>query len=178
MNNNEEVKNSQEEKINKKYVIEKVKAHKKILCLVGSIVLTYIVPLVAVSIKFGLFSKETKTSYKITGMSLLLLVVLAIKFSSWIKKTIEERIKKKIFKQLINVAKNLILVVMFIVLVEAMKENLLSLEILAIILGVSFSLGNWLDEEFKDCLNKDDKWKQKQETLNILREFEKEKDNK
>lgn len=168
-------KEQKQEKQNKKYIIEKVKTHKKILCLLGSIVMTYIVPFVAVSFKFELFSKETKTSYKITGVCLLLLVILAIKFSSWIKKTIEERIKKKIIKQIINVAKNLIFVVLFIILVEAMKDNLLSLEILAIILGVSFSLGNWLDEEFKECLMKDDKWKQKQETLNILREFEKEK---
>lgn len=167
-----------QEKENKKYIIEKVKAHKKILCLIGSIVLTYIVPFVAVSFKFELFSKETKTSYKITGICLLLLVILAIKFSSWIKKTIQERVKKKIIKQIINVAKNLVIVVLFIILVETMRENLLSLEILAIILGVSFSLGNWLDEEFKECLMKDDKWKQKQETLNILREFEKEKEDK
>lgn len=170
--NNEEKK---QEKQNKKYIIKKVKSHKKILCLLGSIVLTYIVPFVAVSFKFELFKQDTEIPYKITGVCLLLLVILSIKFSSWIKKTIEERVKKKIFKQLINVGKNLLFVVLFIILIESMKENLLSLEILAIILGVSFSLGNWLDEEFKDCLTKDDKWKQKQETLNILREFEKEK---
>ena len=170
--------NSEESsKINKKYVIEKVKAHKKILCLIGSIFFNYILPIIIVAIKFGFFEKETKTAYKITGISLLALVIIIIKFSAWLRNFVKERVKKPIVKKIINVVKNVVLVVALIVLIETMKDNLLSLEILAIILGVSFSLGNWLDEDYKECLEKDEKWKKKQETLNILREYDQEKEN-
>lgn len=165
-------------KINKKYIIEKVKTHKKIICLIGSIFFNYIFPIIVVAIKFGLFEKETKTAYKITGISLLALVIIIIKFSAWINKFIKERIKKPLVKKIINVVKNIVLVVALIILIETMKDNLLSLEILAIILGVSFSLGNWLDEDYKECLEKDEKWKKKQETLNILREYDQEKENR
>ena len=164
-----------ENKINKKYIVEKVKTHKKILLLLGSIFFSYILPLVIVSFKFGLFEKETGTAYKITGISLLVIVVLVIKFYGYIKKTINERIKNHLLKKIIMVARNVLIVVIAIVLIEALKESLLTLEILAIVLAVSFSLGNWLDEDYKKCLEKDEKWKSKQEMLNTLREFEEEK---
>jgi uncharacterized membrane-anchored protein len=173
--NNEEVK-QEESKIDKKHVIEKVKAHKKILCLVGSIFFTYFLPLIIVAINFGFFEKETKTAYKITGIFLLVLIILFIKFYGYIKKTIKERIKNHIVKKIIMVARNVMVVTIAIVIVEALKESLLTLEIISIVLAVSFSIGSWLDEDYQRCLEKDEKWKSKQEMLNTLREFEQEKD--
>lgn len=151
---------------------EKPSTGKKILFICLSVLFNYIVPFIIVAIKFGVFEKSVSNGYKFTIIGLFLTIVLAIKFSKQLGEFIDNTIKNVWVKKILVLVKNVAWCVLIFFALEYVKEQIMTIQFLSIVIIISFTIGNFFWQDYKNMLKKDEKYQQKQEMLDTLREFE------
>lgn len=129
---------------------------------------SYLLPVIFISIKYDLFVKSEAT-IKLTGVALILVVVFAVKFYTNICNFIKT-IKKPDVRKAINIAKNIIVCFLLILLLEISKEHIANLEFIIISCGVSISIGNCFKEDFVELIKLDKKNERKQEIIEAYNE--------
>lgn len=145
---------------------------KKIIFIILSVIFNYVVPFLVVAIKFGVFKPTTSNGYKFTIIGLFLLIVLAIKFSKQLGEFLDNAIKNLLVKKILVVVKNALWCVLIFVVLETIKEQLLQIQFLSILIVICFTLGNFFWKDYKELVKQDEKYQEKQEMLETLREFE------
>lgn len=145
---------------------------KKILFACLSVFFNYIVPFVIVAIKFGVFEPSVSNGYKFTIIGLFLVIVLAIKFSKQLGEFIDTTIKNVWVKKILVLIKNIVWCIIIFFGLEYVKEQIYTIQFLSILIVLSFTIGNFFWQDYKDMLKKDEKYQQRQEMLETLKEFE------
>ena len=79
---------------------------KKLIYLLASIVITYIVPLIIVLWKFDIFKSTVPNAKKFTILGLFFIVVLAFKFSSQLKDFMNNTVRNVKIKKAFTFCKN------------------------------------------------------------------------
>lgn len=148
---------------------------RKVLFLLASIVITYVVPLIVVFWKFGIFKDNVPNAKKFTIIGLFVLVILVFKFGSQLKDFINTSVKNVNIKKVFTLCKNALWCVLLIFILECAKDEIINLEIVVIVIVVCFTVGNFFYQDFKEELKKEDKYIQKQEMMKTLKEYEESK---
>jgi hypothetical protein len=127
----------------------------------------FVAPIILFLVQFDFFKKETSWVSRITTIGLILVFVLLIKFSRFINDFIKT-IKKVIVRQLLLSAKNLLTIVIAILVLEIMKTSINDLQVLIGICGVSFIVGNWFFEYYREEIKIEDKQEVKNSTIEAV----------
>lgn len=148
---------------------------KKLIYLLASIVITYIVPLIIVLWKFDIFKSTVPNAKKFTILGLFFVVVLAFKFSSQLKDFMNNTVRSVKIKKAFTFCKNALWCVLLIFVLECAKDQIINLEIVVIVIVACFTIGNFFYQDYKEELKKEDKYIQKQDMLKTLKEYEESK---
>lgn len=140
---------------------------RKWACFLLSALFCFVAPIILFLVQFDFFKKETSWVSRITIIGLILVFVLLIKFSRFINDFIKT-IKKVIVRQLLLSAKNLLTIVIAILVLEIMKTSINDLQVLIGICGVSFIVGNWFFEYYREEIKIEDKQEIKNSTIEAV----------
>ena len=119
-----------------------------------------------------MFKPSVSNGYKFTIIGLFLVIILAIKFSKQLGEFIDNTIKNVWVKKALVLIKNAIWCVIIFFGLEFVRDQLLQIQFLAILVVICFTIGNFFWQDYKELLKQDEKYQQRQEMLDTLREFE------
>lgn len=126
------------------------------------LIFSYFIPVIVISLKYDLFSKA-QASYKLTGLGIIIVLILFVKFWKNITNAIKE-VKRPIIRQMFYILKNFIIVVVICFILNATKSNVDNLITIVVICGISISVGI----VFREYFNEMKKAEQKDERQNEM----------
>ncbi len=132
------------------------------------ILFSYLLPIFFVSVKYKLFT-TTKASIKLTGVAIIILIFLGVKFYASICHLVKS-IKNPKIRKTISVIKNTIVCVILIALLEISKSQILNLEFVTLSCGICISVGNCFKEDYVEILKQEQKDERKQEIIDAYKE--------
>ena len=145
---------------------------KKILFVILSVIFNYVIPFIVVAIKFGVFKPNVSNGYKFSIFGLFLVIILAIKFSKQLGEFIDNTIKNVWVKKALVLIKNAIWCIILFFGLEFIKDQIMSIQFLAILVVVCFTIGNFFWQDYKEMIKLDERYQQRQDMLDALKEFE------
>lgn len=131
------------------------------------LVLTYIVPIILVALRYDLF-KKTNASIKLTAVGLIVVMVLVIAFWRNIVSTIS-KIKNPTTRKVLNVLKNCLVIAVVTIVLCISKDNIDNLIFIVISCGISISLGNCFREDYRELIKADEKEQRENEIIEAFR---------
>lgn len=132
------------------------------------IIFTYIVPIVYIGFRYDIFEKASSPKVKLTGIGLLVVIVLFFKFFKAIVKAISTCENQKI-RTTIKIVRNVGVALLLVVILELARTNIRDLQTLIILLAVSFSFGDYFNEEYFQIQLTTDKEKRQQEIIDAFK---------
>lgn len=139
----------------------------KIKYLSLSAVFYFIVPLIVLLYKFDFFKKDTSNKVRFTCLGLFVLLVLIIRFNSWVNKIIKS-IANVTWQKVLVTGKDLIIIIGSIIALQSLKNSVADLQFLVAVIGGSMLIGNWFMYDFKNAIKKEEKQKDLDEHTNAF----------
>lgn len=145
----------------------------KLLIKVLYLVLTYLVPVFVISLKYDLLKKGNPGT-KLSVIGLLLVIFFVWKGWKGIVAFIS-KVEKPIVRKLFKFFRNFIICFLLILLLELAKQEINNLEFCIAFCGLSISAGNWFYEDYVEIIKKDEKRKRQNEMVEAFEMYEKSK---
>lgn len=151
---------------------QKTKDH-KFLIKVLYLVLTYILPIFIISIKYDLYTVNNP-KVKLSVVGLLLVIFFVYKGWRGLVAFIS-KVEKPIIRKLFKLFRNFIICFLLILLLELAKHQINNLEFCIVLCGLSISAGNWLYEDYVEIIKLNEKRKRQDEMVEAFERYEKSK---